>query len=141
MTPQTRQALVKMIQRHEGFRSRAYTDSVGILTIGFGRNIQEKGISLDEGLYLLERDLKDAEQDAWKFFPGYKNLNDARQLVIVEMSFNLGIARLLNFKKMITCLSDTDFKGAAKEMLDSAWASQVGKRAVELAHLMEEGSL
>lgn len=55
------------------------------------------------------------------------------------MCFNLGIAGLLKFKKFIAAVNDGFFELAAKEMLDSLWAKQVGNRAIELSEQIKTG--
>ena len=48
------------------------------------------------------------------------------------MGFNLGITRLLKFKKFLAALEQHDWETAAVEMMDSRWATQVGPRATRL---------
>ena len=55
------------------------------------------------------------------------------------MAFNLGVAGLLKFKKMIAALEKRDYDTAAIEMLDSQWAKQVGQRSQELSRQMRTG--
>lgn len=141
MTPETRNKLLKRIERHEGFVDHVYTDTMGKLTCCFGRNLSDVRFSLDEGQYLLSNDVQRAEMEAWRHFPGYTELNEARKTVIVEMIFNIGLEGVLKFKKMIDCLAHQDWKGAAKEMLLSRWHFQTGKRAEELAMIMQSGEI
>jgi lysozyme len=53
------------------------------------------------------------------------------------MIFNIGYTRVLGFKKMLAAIKRDDYQTAAKEMLDSNWARQVGNRATKLAALMQ----
>ena len=55
------------------------------------------------------------------------------------MAFNMGIGGLLGFRKFLAELQDRHFEAAAKEMLDSRWAEQVGRRAEELAQIVRTG--
>lgn len=128
-----------MIIRHEGKVLKAYRDSRGVLTIGFGRNLEDKGISEREAEFLLTNDILSAKTDASKF-PWFENLNDTRRDVIVSMIFNMGVTRFKGFKRMIAALLDANYQNAAREMLDSAWARQVGPRATELSEMMRTGS-
>jgi len=129
-----------MVMRHEGVRRKPYRDSVGRLTIGIGRNLDDVGISEAEARYLLANDLQEIQTElarlAW--FPP---LNSARQMAITDMAFNLGLPRLLNFSRMIAALTANDYAAAATEMLDSRWATQVGARAQELAQIIREGTM
>ena len=68
------------------------------------------------------------------------NLNENRRRVLMNMIFNLGLPKLLGFKKMLKAIENDDYDGAADEMLDSRWAKQVKGRAVELADIMRKGN-
>jgi len=151
---------------HEGLRLRVYTCTANKKTIGVGRNLEdvglspeeqerilgrrglsrsqvinileERGITKDEALYMLDNDIarciKDVEQ-----FPWFKCLDPVRQKVIVDMCFNLGLAGLKGFRKMIAALAAGDYKQAAAEMVNSKWYHQVGNRGKRLVRMMESG--
>lgn len=127
---------VEMIKRHEGFRQYPYKCTAGKLTIGYGRNLDDVGISREEAEYLLEMDLDKHTEEldkviTWAVPPDV-------YAVLVDMHYNLGHERFMQFKNMLAALKKLDFKGAAKEMLDSKWAKQVPNRAAELANIMEK---
>lgn len=124
----------------EGNKSKPYTDTVGKLTIGVGRNLTDRGLSADEVNYLLSNDINISTQDAKKLVPGFDNLDDVRQEVLVNMAFNLGLDRLRGFKKFLSAVNSGDFAKASVEMLDSVWAKQVGARAIRLSNAMRTGS-
>lgn len=126
------------VRRYEGLRLKPYTCPTGHLTIGYGHNL-ENGISLEIAEQLLQADLTHAQREAEKNFPWSVSLNEARQFVLADMVFNMGIANLLTFKKFLAALQKHDYYTAAKEMLNSRWAGQVGRRAVELAEMMKTG--
>ena len=134
------QILVDMLIRHEGLRLKPYTDTVGKLTIGVGRNLTDVGISKQEAMYLLHDDIQKVQEQlaeqSW-----FSGLNEARQMAITDMAFNLGLQGLLGFKKAIAALQAGDFASAASEMLNSKWAEQVGARARELANIVRTGEL
>ncbi len=115
---------------------KPYKDSKGILTIGYGRNLEDRGINYVEAEMMFNRDLIDAMSDAEKFFPGFKHLSSLRQEVLVNMAFNLGLTRLNGFIGFKEALEKGDFKKASIEMLDSKWRKDVGKRAYRLAYMM-----
>lgn len=123
----------------EGVRSKLYRDSLGIWSIGVGRNVQEKGLRPDEIDLLLSNDMADAELDARALFPGFDDLSENRKAALLNMSFNLGRDRLAGFRNMRAAVLAGDFDRAADEMLSSKWASQVGDRAKRLAQMMMEG--
>jgi len=130
--PDLRNSLIQ----HEAMRLSPYRDTEGKLTIGVGHNLDDKPISSRAALLILDDDIDDAVADLDNAFPWWRDLDNTRQNVLAEMSFNLGISRLKGFMKMWAALKINDYKGAADEMLDSKWARQVGKRANTLANMM-----
>lgn len=123
----------------EGVREKPYKDSVGKLTIGIGRNLDDVGLRPDEIELLLENDITEAEVDARVLFPGFDALSENRRAVLVNFCFNLGRQRASRFIKFRAAVEARDFERASQEMLDSAWKNQVGIRAIRLAKMMEEG--
>lgn len=120
------------IADHEGFRSKVYEDTVGKNTVGFGRNMSDVGITLEEGYYLLDNDIKRCLADL-EHYHWYNRSPRGVQEALINMCFNLGITRLLNFKKMIKALEGGNYHVAALEALDSTWSKQVGNRAKDIA--------
>ena len=129
--------LMDMIKRHEGFRNFPYKDTVGKLTIGFGRNLDDIGISEGEAQILLVNDINNAIEDLAKILPTAATYGDNRFDALVDMVFNLGLTKFKGFKKMIAALHDSNFKKAAEDMRDSKWAKQLGYRANDLAYMVE----
>ncbi len=116
-----------------------YQDSEGIWTIGYGRNIEQKGISQDEADFLLEVDILEAYNECMKAFSWFKGLDTVRSQVILNMAFNMGVGKVKRFKKMIAAIIKEDWHEAATQMLDSRYARQTKERAVRLANRMETG--
>lgn len=133
-------SLIDRIKTHEGFRSKPYRDTVGKLTVGYGRNLDDVGINMTEAEFLLENDLDKIIYEVNRAFAFVLSLDDNRKGVIYEMAFNMGINRFSTFKKAIAAIREKDYQRAAKEMLNSRWAEQVGQRAVTLARIMETGA-
>lgn len=131
--------LLASIRGHEGLRLKAYQDTEGVWTIGYGRNLQELQIGAKLAEEWLQEDVAEAEKYARRFDEYYELDTEARRNVFVEMCFNLGPSRLGKFRKMLSAIRDHRWQDAAVEMLDSKWADQVGQRAVTLARLMEDG--
>ena len=128
----------KQLMDHEGYGPKVYEDTVGILTIGYGRNLEDKGITEAEAEYLLGNDIHEVESELRERLPFFENLSSIRQEILISMGYNLGINGLLKFKKMLAALENYDYELAADEMLDSKWATQVKGRARDLAQLMWE---
>ena len=131
--------LSRQLEIDEGRRRRLYKDTVGKLTIGVGRNIEDRGLRDDEIDLMLKNDLEEAASIARAVVPVFDKLDDVRQEVIVNMSLNLGQARLAGFKQFIAALVRFDFQRATSEMMDSKWYEQVGDRGKRLAYAMREG--
>lgn len=124
---------------HEGLRLKPYRDTVGKLTIGVGRNLDDVGITRAEALFLLRNDVEEVRTQLERY-PWYTQLDPVRQKVLIDMAFNLGIGGLMQFRKMLAALEAGDYGKTADEMLDSKWARQVGKRAQRLAEMMRTGA-
>jgi len=139
MTPDEQTRLEAQLVKHEGLRLVPYTDTVGKLTIGVGRNLTDKGISHEEAFVLLRHDIAAVERDLVGRLPWMVELNDVRYRVLMDMAFNLGVDGLLTFRNTLRAIEQGDYKIAARGMLASKWASQVGRRATRLAQMMETG--
>ena len=131
--------LISMLKRHEGFRGKPYRCTAEKLTIGYGRNLDDVGISQEEAEFLLASDVRQATNDAHDIFPGILDYTENRQIALINMTFNLGKTRLRKFRKMIDAVNRDDWGSAAIEATDSLWYRQVGARAVELVNLLREG--
>lgn len=129
----------ELLVHHEGLRLTPYLDTANKWTIGVGRNLSDSGISQDEAFYLLNHDLQRVSRELDQNLPWWRELSEVRQKVMVSMAFNLGMSGLLGFHEMLSAAEGGDYSGAARHMLGSRWAAQVGRRAVELAYLMENG--
>ena len=128
----------ELLELHEGKRTKPYTDTEGNLTIGIGYNL-ENGIP-DEIIYrLLEIKVEEAKSELDRDMPDWKDHSQDRQLVLVDMMYNLGAPKFHTFFKMRKALLTKDYETAADEMLDSKWARQVGMRAERLADMMRAG--
>ncbi len=123
------------LMRDEGLRLKPYRDSVGKLTIGYGRNLDDVGISEIESDILLDHDIRRAIADLDRSLPWWRGLPPPWQRGLANMAFNLGLPRLRGFKKMLAALEAGDGERAATEALDSKWAGQVGERAHRIAAL------
>ena len=130
----------ELIQHHEGLRLKAYEDTTGHMTLGYGHCLTCKGISLRAAQLIFEDDVADVRKDleslAW-----FVALDAARQAVIVDMAFNMGTKGVLEFRTFIHALQAGDYEAAARDMLESKWAHQTHTRATENARIIREGTL
>ena len=153
---------VNKLIAHEGLRLQVYKDTLGIDTIGIGRNLEDRGITKEEldwmdipsmdavyeygiteadAMYLAKNDVQIVEEELVRAHPCVEELDAVRQLVLMDMAFNMGVPRLRKFQKMWNAVHEKKFDIAAKEMLDSRWAIQVKSRSNKLAHAMHHGEL
>ena len=156
----SRENFVNKLIAHEGLRLQVYQDTLGIDTIGIGRNLEDRGITDEEldwmdmpsmdavyehgiseadAMYLAQNDVQIVEEELLRAHPCVEDLDAVRQLVVMDMAFNMGVPRLCKFKKMWNAIHEKKFDLAAKEMLDSRWAIQVKSRAVKLSNAMHNG--
>lgn len=131
--------LKQQLIEHEGLKLTLYKDTENKWTIGCGRNLQDRGISEEEALFLLDNDIGMVREQLEERFPWFLDLDEIRQRVLSDMCFNLGITGLVGFKKMLTAVKDKHYQAASKHMLASVWATQVKRRATRLAKMMETG--
>lgn len=131
--------LIERIKQHEGFRQYPYKCPAGKLSIGYGRNLEDCGIREQEAEAMLMNDLTQAALQLYTELPWAGKLDNARKNVLIEMIYNMGINRFKGFKKMLAACQKGEWDKAAKEMLDSKWASQVKQRAKTLAEIMRKG--
>jgi len=129
--------LKTMIQQHEGYRPYVYYDTLGFPTGGYGHAFLNRSpISHDVAVLLFEEDFDRAKKDFEKLGV---DLDPVRRGVIIDMLFNLGLTKLMVFRRMIAALRAQNYHVAAEEMLDSKWAKQVKGRAFRLARMMRTG--
>lgn len=126
-----------LLKQQEGLRLQKYFCTAGILTIGYGHNL-EKGITKDTAEFIFKEDLKEVATSLTPY-TWFQKLNEVRRGVIINMVFNLGLSRFLLFKRFIEALEEENFDLASKEMLNSKWASQVGFRSTHLSEIMKHG--
>jgi lysozyme len=130
--------LIAMLQRHEGLRLKPYKCTAGKLSIGYGRNLDDMGISEVEAMVMLRNDIEQCYQEL-EMFSWFEDLDQVRQEALVDMLFNLGLPTFLEFKKTLKFVAEGKYSQAAEEMLRSKWADQVGDRAKELAYMVDTG--
>ncbi|MEC4589513.1 glycoside hydrolase family protein [Nitrospirillum amazonense] len=132
-------ALAADLRRDEGVRLKPYTDTVGKLTIGVGRNLSDVGLSAVEVDALLANDIARVIAELDHALPWWRTLSEARQRALANMAFNMGVPTLLTFHTTLGHLQASRFDGAAESALASRWAGQVGARANRVAALLKAG--
>ena len=122
----------------EGREPFPYKDTVGKISIGVGRNLDDVGLSEDEINYLLENDIRRAVTLA-SGMPYWDSLSSRRKLVVADMVFNLGLAGFKTFVLANAAMARGDWDEAAEEMVRSKWFTQTGRRARKLVEMMRLG--
>lgn len=155
-----KQKLMTQLEIDEGLRLYPYKCTAGRWSIGIGRNFEDnpfsidelifigikgrtfesileelnkKGISRGDALYLLENDVDKVYAQLKKQFSWFEFKPDIVQRVMSNLCFNLGLGRLLGFTKTLNAIKNDRWEIAAKELLNSKFAIQVGERANRLA--------
>jgi lysozyme len=143
MSPEARQKLRQMLLRDEKYSQYPYVDTTGHLTIAIGQNISPTGdgISLSSALFILDEQISSLYDKMCHFFPWFMALNDARQSVLVAMTFNLGFPGFLKFHDMIRALENGDIDEVVKEMINSKWDTQLPERVTRYANIMKTGEI
>jgi lysozyme len=134
--------LIKQLRRDEKEVLTAYQDNLGFATIGVGRLIDKRkggGITQEESAYLLNNDINAREADLLRRAPWMALLDPVRFGVMMNMSFQMGVDGLLEFKNTLALVKDGDYDTAAEEMLQSVWARQTPERAKRLSNQMKLG--
>ena len=141
MTPADFALLRQSLKKDEGLRLLPYVDTVGKITIGYGRNLSDNGISQLEAADMLDQDIIRHVSELTRAYPFVLSLDSTRQIVLGNMAYNLGVPRISQFVKMWDAIQRGDYSTASDEMLNSRWAKQVGARATRLAASMASGEL
>lgn len=151
--PEVDPQLVADLKRDEGLRLAAYPDPLSggdPWTIGYGHTGPEvrKGLVWTEGQAeaALIADIIKHRDELRRHLPWVARLEPARQRVLDNMAFNLGVGKpggskgLLGFKNTLAMIERGDYAAAADAMGKSLWAKQVKGRAVRLANTMRTGA-
>ena len=142
--------LQEQLIRDEGVKLFVYDDAndnpvvpgytlVGHPTIGIGRALDTRGITMAEALYLNNDDIKDVQNGLLDSLPWLANLDVVRFAALENMAFNLGVNGLLEFTETLAAIKQGNYDLAAEDMLKSEWAQQVGDRANRLAQQIKTG--
>jgi lysozyme len=120
--------VIDFIKKVEGLKLKPYKDKYGNLTIGYGRNLDDRGITKEEAEILLFTDLALAEYELREVFDDYDEYPIEVKIVLTSMMFNLGKRRFLGFKKFIKAIKNRDYKKAIYELYNSKRAKQLPNR-------------
>jgi lysozyme len=139
MSPDDRERLVAQLVRHEDIRLRLYKCPAGKWTIGIGRNLEDRGITLAEAYHLANNDIDICLHQLTASFPWFVDLDPVRQRVWVDLCFNMGIAKLYAFKQTLSAMAAGQYEVAAAALEDSKWYTQVGRRGPWIVQALRTG--
>ena len=132
--------LIETLRRHEGVEHTVYEDTMGIPTIGVGRNLRDVGLSEEEIDYLLVNDIERTKRLMDQYLSWWSDLDEVRQEALINFVFNVGIGTAQKFKKAMKHLEEGNYEESADEFLDSNWAKQVKGRAIEVTDMIRTGN-
>lgn len=130
-----REKLRQHMIAEEGLKLTPYlcTGEPPQLTIGVGHNLESRGISEAIAMAILDEDIDVCISELQQNFPHFHDYPDPVQETLIDLCFNLGISRLMKFKRTIEYLNEGlatgNYTKAATELMDSAYARQLPNRA------------
>jgi len=125
------------IKANEGWSAVPYQDTRGIWTGGWGFNFSI-GIPPKVAQFWLEYKIEEAFLLLIKNIRGFIDLPENVRMVLIDMTYNMGLGGLLTFKKMLIAIEEGDYKKASEELMDSEYARQVPNRALKNRDLLEK---
>ena len=128
-----RERIREQLILHEGLRLEPYRCTSDKLTIGVGRNLDDRGISEVTAMQMLDEDIDIVYEELQKVFEDFTDMPEIVQESLVDLAFNMGTPTLLHFKAAVRALKAQQWGTAADEILDSRYARQVGQRAQTVA--------
>lgn len=131
--------LVELIKEDEGCVLKPYEDTVGVLTIGYGHNLEE-GIDQETAEFILSRDLEKHSKELDRHKPSWRELPPNVGMVVLSMQFNMGWNRFSKFVKFWAAIEEGNLQEAARQMEDSRWWDQIKTRGPKLRNLLLSGS-
>jgi lysozyme len=131
---------IDLIKRNEGFRQHVYKCSAGALTVGYGTNLESRGVTRAEAEILLRNEVVDIRGELVNL-DFWGRLDIVRQGVLIDMAYNLGMNGLFKFRKMLAAISNEDWQAAHDECLDSNYAEDVPARAHRNAQMLLTGNV
>lgn len=134
--------IYNQLKRDEGEILHAYQDHLGYWTIGVGILIDRRkggGLRPEESEFIFNNRLKIVKAELSRKLPFFSKLSEARQGVLLNMAYQMGVQGLLGFKNTLKTIERGEYTKAGQEMLQSLWARQTPERAKRLSVQMTTG--
>lgn len=144
--------IIPILNFEEGYREKPYRDTLGYPTVAGGIKIGPKGAALSNYTFTVPRRVGDVWKEVFventitemqlrpAIISALKGCNDARRDVLISMAYQMGVPGLAGFKNTLAMVSEGNFDGASRGMLNSLWAKQTPERAQRHAEVMRTGS-
>jgi lysozyme len=132
-------ALLDTLKGDEGWSPYVYNDTEGFATVGYGFLIDaRKGVGLPRPVaeFWLRYAVNERLEALSKRWPAFASQPEDVQQALGNLAYNIGVAGVLGFAKMLGALERGDRKEAAEHLLDSKYATQVPNRAGRVARLL-----
>ena len=120
----------------EGLKLFPYRCTANKLTLGVGRNIEDRGISDITAIQMLEEDIALCVNELERNISWWSEVPDGLQEVLIDLCFNMGISKLMLFTKTLQYLGSGEMVKAADELLNSRYATMVPNRAKRNADII-----
>jgi GH24 family phage-related lysozyme (muramidase)/LysM repeat protein len=139
--------IMNMVKDHEGVKNKPYQDTKGLWTVGVGHLIGDgktlpsewkRTFSDAEIMNLFKKDYQHHKQAAEKI-PGFSNLNMNGQAALIDLTFNMGPIWWKAWPNFTKAMQAGNIDQAANALKNSAWYSQVGRRAPKIVSLLQSG--
>lgn len=132
--------LIKQIKEHEGLVLKPYKCTANKLTIGYGHNLEDNGLSKTACEFILFEDIDEAKKNLYAVFTRkfFESLSNNQKIALIDMMFNLGLSRFLTFKKFIQAVKNKDFIKASAEIINSKAYQQNKSRYKKLSEQIKK---
>ena len=132
--------LLQQIKEHEGLVLKPYKCTANKLTIGYGHNLEDNGLSKTACEFILFEDIEEAKKNLYAVFTKkfFENLSNNQKIALIDMMFNLGLSRFLTFKKFILAVKNKDFIKASAEIINSRAYQQNKHRYKKLSEQIKK---
>ena len=130
------EAIRNRLVLEEGLKLTPYKCTANKLTIGVGRNIEDRGISNETAMQMLDEDIDIMVNELRQNLSWFDKQNDAIQGVLIDLCFNMGISRLLMFVQTLKLIEQGFYTMAADELLDSKYAAMLPARSKRNAEIL-----
>ena len=145
-------SLIENIKAHEGFSTRIYKDSVGKATVGYGFLVSAlspdelklnggkvEPMSKEVAEKILNLKVARLRKRVPECLPWLASKPQGVQDTILEMAYQLDIAKLLGFKYTLQCIEAGNYAQAAKNLRESLLYKQTPRRVEDYIRGLRDG--